>query len=93
MKEKLLASRKRSDDSDENEDEVVLQESIDNSTPPGTAYVELLQMVNQDVLPGEALHTRRSFPYNSIYETITGTCFVLSSFVHSRGWQLLTTNN
>lgn len=54
----MLASRKRSDDdSDEQEDEAAVQESIDNLTPPGTAYVELLHMVHQDVLPGAALCT------------------------------------
>lgn len=53
LKEKLLASRKRNDDSsDEHEDEAVIQESIDNLSPPGTAYVELLQILHQDVLPG-----------------------------------------
>ena len=57
LKEKLLASRKRSDDSEETEDEAAVLESIDNSTPPGTAYVELLQMLNQDVLPGVTFHS------------------------------------
>lgn len=55
MKEKLLASKTRSDESDEEEDAAAVQEAIDNLTPPGTAYIELLQMVNQDVLPGEVV--------------------------------------
>lgn len=37
---------------DEEYDEAAVQQSIDNSMPPGTAYVELLQMVKQDELQG-----------------------------------------
>lgn len=70
MKEKLLASRKRSDDSDDTEDEAAELESIDNSTPPGTAYVELLQMLNHDVLPGRAFYSV-SFSFFSTSETTT----------------------
>lgn len=71
MKEKLLASRTpRTDDSDETENEADVLKSIDNSTPPGTAYVQLLQMLNQDVLPGLNF-TLNSLSYYSTSETIT----------------------
>ena len=71
MKEKLLASRTpRTDDNDETEDEAAVLESIDNSTPPGTAYVELLQILNQDVLPGINF-TVHLLSYYSTSETIT----------------------
>ena len=58
LKEKLLAAKNRSDDNaEEEDDEAAVQASIDNSTPPGAAYVELLQMLNQDVLPGSVFHS------------------------------------
>lgn len=61
LKEKLLASRKRNDDgNDEHEDEAAVQESIDNLSPPGTAYVELLQILHQHVLPGIVFNTFHS---------------------------------
>lgn len=70
LKEKLLASRTpRTDDNDETEDETAVLESIDNSTPPGMAYVQLLQMLNQDVLPGLNF-TLHSLSYYSTSETI-----------------------
>ncbi|XP_027059446.1 focadhesin-like [Pocillopora damicornis] len=53
LKEELLASKKKLDGNvDEEYDEAAVHQSIDNSMPPGTAYVELLQMVKQDELQG-----------------------------------------
>ncbi|XP_022783954.1 focadhesin-like isoform X5 [Stylophora pistillata] len=52
LKEKILASKKLDSNADEEDGDVAVQQNIDNSTPPGNAYVELLQMVKQDVLPG-----------------------------------------
>ena len=37
---------------DENEDMVAVEKSIDNSIPPGSAYVGLLQTINQQGLSG-----------------------------------------
>ena len=37
---------------DENEDMVAVEKSIDNSIPPGAAYVTLLQTINQQGLSG-----------------------------------------
>ena len=44
-----------SDEQDE-EDMAALEKSIDYSSPPGTAYVELLQTINQQALPGNGFY-------------------------------------
>ena len=49
LKAKMLASRK-TEDAEEDED---IEKSIDHVTPPGHAYVKLLQTLPRDVLSGE----------------------------------------
>ena len=93
LKEKLLASRKRTDDSDETENEAAVLESIDKSTPPGTAYVELLQMLNHDVLPGRAFYFCFTFIRFNLWDDYKGTYSVLSGLLHSGRGQRLATYN
>ena len=50
---KLLASKTLDRNvGDEEEDMAAVEESIDNSTPQGSAYVELLQTINQQAHTG-----------------------------------------
>ena len=52
LKEKLMASKMRSDCSEE--ERAGIEESIDNMTPPATVYGQLLHTLNQHALPGKA---------------------------------------
>ena len=83
-------------DEEDDEDRAALEKSIDDSTPPGTAYVELLQTINQQALPGKGfyvLHFRLATFFlsksgkieeNSLVAYITARTFLfyLSSVVH-----------
>jgi len=51
FKEKLITAKRRTDGV-EKEDMTAIEETINNSTPPGTVYIELLQTINQQALPG-----------------------------------------
>lgn len=53
LKEKLMSLKKRNVGSDEEEDKAAMEESVNNSTPPGSAYVELLQTISPQALPGD----------------------------------------
>lgn len=50
-----MSSRKRNIDYDNEDQRLAVETSIDNSQPPGTAFVELLSRIDQRALPGEDL--------------------------------------
>ena len=56
FKEKLITAKRRTDGVEE-EDMTAIEETINNSTPPGTVYIELLQTINQQALPGTGFRT------------------------------------
>ncbi|XP_015773334.1 PREDICTED: LOW QUALITY PROTEIN: focadhesin-like [Acropora digitifera] len=51
IKDKLMSSKKNIDDDNEDQ-KLALETSIDNSSPPGTAFVELLSRIDHRALPG-----------------------------------------
>ncbi|XP_044183101.1 focadhesin-like isoform X2 [Acropora millepora] len=52
IKDKLMSAKKRNIDDDNEDQRHALETSIDNSSPPGTAFVELLSRIDHRALPG-----------------------------------------
>ena len=50
-----MSAKKRNIDDDNEDQRLALETSIDNSSPPGTAFVELLSRIDHRALPGKDL--------------------------------------